>query len=76
MKAYKVTGTFLMKDRWQEFSKEVAADNPAQAKEVIFSDLGSRHRASRKFVKVTKIDEIPPEKIEDSVVKWKVGGRK
>ena len=65
-----------MKDRWQDFCKEVAADNPAQAKESIISDLGSRHRARRKFVKVSKIDEIPVEEIEDSVVEWKVGGKK
>ncbi len=76
MKAYRVTGTFLMKDKWQEFSKEVAADNPAQAKEPIVSDLGSRHRAQRRNVKVNKIDEIPVEAIENPVVKWKVGGKK
>ena len=75
MKAYKVTGTFLMKDKWQDFNKEVAAENPAQAKEAILSDLGSKHRAPRKFIKVMKIDEIPLEQVEDSIVKWKVGGK-
>jgi large subunit ribosomal protein LX len=76
MKAYKVAGTFLMKDRWQKFTKEVAAENPAQAKESILSDLGSKHRVTRKFVKVEKIEEITPDQLESPVVKWQVGGRK
>jgi large subunit ribosomal protein LX len=76
MKAYKVSGSFLMKDRWQNFTKEVAAENPAQAKEVILSDLGSKHRVTRKFVKVEKIVELTPDQLENPVVKWKVGGMK
>ncbi len=76
MKAYKVTGTFLMKDRWQGFTKEVAAENPAQAKEIVLSDLGSKHRATRKFIKVAKMEEIPPEQVENPVVKWKIRGSK
>jgi len=65
-----------MKDRWQKFTKEVAAENPAQAKEVILSDLGSKHRATRKFVKVEKIQELREDELESPVVKWKVGGKK
>lgn len=76
MKSYRITGTFLMKDRWQEFTKEVAADNPAQAKEAVLSDLGSKHRALRKSVKIVKIEEIPLDKVKSSVVRWKVGGAK
>jgi len=76
MKAYKVSGTFLMKDRWQDFTKEVAAENPAQAKEAILSDLGSKHRAGRKFIKVEKIEELTLENVESPIVKWKVGGIK
>ena len=52
MKAYKVTGTFLMKDKWQNFAKEVAAEDPAQAKQKVLSDLGSKHRTPRKFVTI------------------------
>jgi len=76
MKAYKVSGSFLMKDRWQKFTKEVAAENPAQAKEAILSDLGSKHRVTRKFVKVEKIQELTLDQLESPVVKWKVGGAK
>jgi len=76
MKAYRVAGSFLMKDKWQNFTKEVAAENPAQAKEAILSDLGSKHRVTRKFVKVEKIEEVPPEQLENPVVIWKVGGKK
>ena len=76
MKAYRIAGTFLMKDRWQDFKKEVAAENPAQAKEALLSDLGSKHRVSRKFVKIAKIEEIRVDGVQSPVVRWKVGGGK
>lgn len=73
MKAFKVVGTFLMKDRWQEFTKEVAAEDPGMAKESVLSDLGSKHRVPRRAVKIEKIEEIPPETAESSIVRWKAG---
>jgi len=76
MKAYRVAGTFLMKDRWQDFKKEVAAENPAQAKEAVLSDLGSKHRAPRKFIKIAKIEEIRADGVQSPVVRWKIGGEK
>ena len=76
MKAYKATGTFLMKDRWQDFTKEVAAEDPAKAKQNVLSDLGSKHRVPRKFVKIEKIEEIPADNVENQVVRWKIGGKK
>ncbi len=76
MKAYKMSGSFLMGNRWQVFSKEVAAKNPAEALDVLLSDLGSKHRVLRKFVKVENVEEIPPDKVENPVVKWKIGGKK
>ena len=69
-------GTFLMKDKWQDFEKEVAAEDAAKAKEKVLSDLGSKHRVPRKFVTVESVEELPAEKIEDQVVRWMVGGRK
>ena len=78
MKAYKVSGTFLMKAqqkaRHQRFTKEVAAENPGRAKEIVLSDLGSKHGTRRKSIKVTKIEEIPTEQVESSVVRYKIEG--
>jgi len=76
MKAYRVAGTFLMKDRWQAFKKEVAAEDPAQAKEAVLSDLGSKHKANRKSIKIAKIEEIRLDGVKSPVVRWKVGGEK
>ena len=76
MKAFRVIGTFLMKNRWQNFVKEVAAEDAAQAKQKVLSDLGSKHRVSRRMIKVEKLEEIPADKVEDHVVRWRIGGKK
>ena len=45
MKAFKVTGTFLMGRKMQPFSIEVASKDEAGAKESTYTILGSKHRA-------------------------------
>ena len=44
MKVFRITGTFQMgRVRRQKFVKEVAAEDEARAREVLLSDLGSKH---------------------------------
>ncbi len=74
MKAFRVSGQFVMDRGWQRFSKEVAAEDEARAKEIILSDLGSRHRVKRTEVKIVKVKELTPEEIGDSAVEYKVKG--
>lgn len=70
MKAYRVEGVFLMGDRWQPFSKEVIGKDEDEAREKIYSVLGSRHRVKRKMIKIKNVREISMEEIEDPVVKY------
>ena len=44
MKVYRIEGRFLMGKIWQPFSKEVIGNDENEAKERLFSILGSRHR--------------------------------
>jgi len=74
MKAYRIKGMFLMKNVWQPFSKEIAAENEEDAKEQIFSIMGSRHRVKRKMMKIESITELKGDEIENSVVKYRVEG--
>lgn len=69
MKAFRVSGTFMMKPGWQPFSKDVLAESEARARERILSDLGSKHRASRRQIRIDKIVEIKPDEIEDPLLR-------
>ncbi|HUW43328.1 MAG TPA: 50S ribosomal protein L18Ae [Thermoplasmata archaeon] len=74
MKAFKITGKIeVEKRRWQKFSKEIAAEDEAKAREEILCDLGSRHRTKRRSIDIRSIQEVPKDKITDHAVKYKLG---
>ena len=56
----------------QPFSKEVIGNDENEAKERLFSILGSRHRVKRRMIKVEAIREVSKEEIEDPVIKYLV----
>ncbi len=60
MKAYRVVGTFPNGKRIQEFTQDVVAVDENDALHRVLSTLGSRHRASRRAIKVTTIEAIDP----------------
>lgn len=72
MKIYRIEGRFLMGKIWQPFSKEVIGNDENEAKERLFSILGSRHRVKRRMIKVEAIREVSKEEIEDPVIKYLV----
>ena len=77
MKAFRVKGKFIMgksimSKNWQRFSKEVASLNKEEAKERVYSDLGSKHRVKRRSIKVEEIEEIAEDEITNSRVKYSV----
>ena len=72
MKVYRIEGKFLMGKIWQPFSKEVIGNDENEAKERLFSLLGSRHRVKRRMIKVETIKEVSKEEIEDPVIKYLV----
>lgn len=74
MKAYKIKGTFLMKDTWRSFTKEIVAESEENAREKILSIIGSMHKASRKMIKIASIQELKLKDIEDPVVKYAIEG--
>lgn len=73
MKAFKVKGSFLMGDRKQIFLKEVASKDKEAAKDKVFSLIGSKHRVKRAKIRIDSIEEVPPDKVEDSIVRYEVG---
>ncbi len=74
MKAFKIEGEFLMGRKWQKFSKEVAGKDKDTALECLLSDMGGRHRAKRKNIKVSNITELKLEEIENPLVRDELEG--
>jgi large subunit ribosomal protein LX len=74
MKAFRIEGEFLMRDKWQKFSKEVASKNKKTATEHLLSDMGGRHRAKRKNIKIHNIKQLKPEEIESPLVRDELAG--
>jgi len=72
MKVYRVEGKFLMGKIWQPFSKEIIGNDENEARERLFSILGSRHRVKRRMIKIDSIREVNKEEIGDPVVKYMV----
>lgn len=70
MKAFKITGSFRMgRNKNQPFTKEVLANNKNQAKEKLYSDLGSKHKIKRNFIDIVNIQEISVEEVENPLIK-------
>jgi len=69
VKIYRVEGQMLISHdkfpRIQKFVKDVRAVKPEDAIEIVYSELGSRHKVKRKHIKIFKVHEIPPEETKD-----------
>ena len=76
MKAFRISGRFRMGRTWQPISKEVAAADEAAAREKLLSVLGSQHGVPRKYITISKVEEVPIDQLEDQAVKYavEVGG--
>jgi|TARA_B100000131_G_scaffold293337_1_gene308568 large subunit ribosomal protein LX len=60
MKAYNASGSFRAGKKDQKFSVEVVAKDKDEAIERVFSNFGSRHRVSRRFILIDEVNEIDP----------------
>jgi len=60
MKAYRATGTFRNGRTDQNFTFDVVASDAADAEHRVYSNFGSRHNTSRRFINIASLDEIQP----------------
>ena len=74
MKVFKVTGKIYKPNLATEFVKERIADKPEHAEERVYAEIGSRHRVKRCHMKVTSVEEIQPDDIENPILKKLVVG--
>ena len=68
-KIFRVKGTFEKEGKKFRFTKEYRALKPEDIKELVFSDIGSKHRVKRAKIFIESIEEIEPEEAENPVVK-------
>ena len=69
VKVFRVIGKIRKPNFQTEFKKEVRALKPEDAVEKVYMLLGSKHRVKRFQMKISKVEEIGPEEIEDILVK-------
>ena len=72
MKVFRVTGEIKKPNLVTPFAKEVLADKPEQAVEKVYAEIGSKHRVKRYYMKISAVDDISPEEIENTILK-KIG---
>ena len=74
VKVFRVSGQ-IIKPNWKTgFDKEVRALKPEEAVEMIYTDLGSKHRARRFQIRIEAVVEIKPEDIQDPALRKMVLG--
>lgn len=74
MKVFRVTGEIRKPNLKTSFAKEIIAVKSEHAVEKVYAELGSRHRVKRVHIKITSVDEIPPEQIKNPLIKKMVVG--
>jgi large subunit ribosomal protein LX len=74
MKIFRVSGRIAKPNWTTSFEREVRALKEEDVVEMIYADLGSRHRAKRFQIKIDAVEEIKPEDIQDPVLRKLVLG--
>ena len=68
VKVYRIKGIFGQKGKKQDFTIDVRATTPEQAKEKSYTDVGSKQRVKRFLINIASIEEIKPEDTNSLVV--------
>ncbi|MEM0340932.1 MAG: 50S ribosomal protein L18Ae [Acidilobaceae archaeon] len=69
VKVYLVEGYMLVahdkNPEWRKFRKYVRALKPEHALELVYSELGSKHKLKRSHINIERVVEIPITEVED-----------
>jgi len=74
VKVFRVMGEIRKPNLKTSFRKEVVAIKPEHAVEKVFTELGSKHRVKRFHIKITGVEEVPLQEIENPLLKKLVVG--
>jgi large subunit ribosomal protein LX len=74
MKAFKVTGEIHKPNLATPFAKEIIADKSEHAVEKVYAEIGSKHRVKRFHIKISNVQEMNADEIENPILKKLVTG--
>jgi large subunit ribosomal protein LX len=74
LKVFRVTGEILKPNLKTSFSKEIVAAKSEHAVEKVYAELGSKHRVKRFHIRIVNVEEIPPDQIENPLLKKMISG--
>jgi len=66
---FRVTGEIVKPNLKTTFKKEVRALKPEHAREIVYMELGSKHRAKRFQIRISAIEEVSPEDIQSPTIR-------
>lgn len=69
IKVFRISGEIRKPNFQTEFRKEVRALKPEDAVEKVYMELGSKHRVKRFQIRISAVEEIDADEIENVVVK-------
>lgn len=72
VKVFRIEGYYVKKKVKRQkyfFADEVRAPSKDHALELIYSNVGSRHRVKRRSIVIEKVEVISPEKAESPIIR-------
>jgi len=74
VKVFRVIGEIRKPNLETSFRKEVIAIKSEHAVEKVYAELGSKHRVKRFQIKIVRVEEVPPDEIENLLLRKLVVG--
>jgi len=74
LKVFRVTGEINKPNLKTPFTKELLAIKSEHAVEKVYAEIGSKHRVKRFQLKISKVEEISTDEIENPILKKIVTG--
>lgn len=62
---YRIKGWFKKQRKKMSFTKEILAHSEDRARELLYSEIGSKHAVKRNLIEIKKVKEIEPEEAEN-----------
>ncbi|MEM2143887.1 MAG: 50S ribosomal protein L18Ae [Candidatus Jordarchaeaceae archaeon] len=73
VKVFRVKGTFIGKREKFMFMKDIRALKEDEAKEIIYSEIGSKHKIKRDHIRIEEIETIDPKEAKDPIIRYLSG---
>jgi len=69
VKVFRIKGVFERNGKKENFSKEYRGLREEDVIEILYSEIGSKHRVKRNKIWIESVEEIKPEEAEDPIVR-------